>query len=218
MDEAEARSTARLAGATAGVAVGSAVCLATYFAVGGPFGTINDIGNATTAVLSAALAWNLRRRLPARARALALAPAIVGAAIAVVGSALVVSGTTGWYLAGLVSSVGFAGIGTWLVVINRGRDLSVALPRLRSLGVLGGALMIVGIAAVPGILLGLDDPDAAPAWAWLGSTAWLGIYIAYPAWALWLAVVEARRARSGRGSGALGDSTDSKEARSWTGG
>ena len=45
--------------------------------------------------------------------------AVAGAALTVVGSALVVSGTTGFFLAGLVSSLGFAGIGAWLVAANR---------------------------------------------------------------------------------------------------
>ncbi len=170
-------------------------------------------------MLSAALAWRLRRQLSGRARDLAVATAIVGAAIAVAGSALVVSGTTGWFLAGLVSTVGFAGIGMWLVAINRGADPTVAWPpRLRSLGIIAGALMVVGIVALPGVLLGLDDPDGAPAWAWLGFTGWLGIYVAYPAWAVWLGVVETGRVRRGLGSGELPGSVESKEASSWTGG
>lgn len=51
---------------------GSAVSLATYFAVGGPFGAINDVGNAATGVLSAALAGRLRRRIARPAVAAAL--------------------------------------------------------------------------------------------------------------------------------------------------
>jgi hypothetical protein len=219
MDEADARDTGRLALAIGVVAVGSAVCLTTYFVVGGPFGTFNDIGNAGTGVLSAALAWRLRRHLTGRARDLAVAAAIVGAAIAVVGSALVVSGTTGWFLAGLVSTVGFAGVGAWLVVLNQGTDATVAWPRrLRWLGIIAGALMVVGIVALPGVLLGLDDSDGAPAWAWLAFIGWLGIYVAYPAWSIWLGIVETGRARRTLGSGELRGSIESKEASSWTGG
>ena len=84
------------------------------------------------------------------------------------GSTLVVSGTTGCFLAGLVSSVGFAGIGTWLVILNRSDAIAAVLPRrLRSLGIAAGALMALGIAAAPGIVLRLDDMATAPAWVWI---------------------------------------------------
>lgn len=191
MDDARDRDTGRLALAIGVVAAGSAVCLATYFAVRGPFGTINDLGNATTGVLCGWLAWRLRVLLPGRAGDTAVGAALVGAAIAVVGSALVVSGTTGFLFAGLVSSVGFAGIGAWLVVLNRSAGAVAAWPRrLRSLGMLGGGLMVVGIVAAPGIWLGLDDMATAPVWVWIGFLGWLGIYVVYPAWAIWMGIVE----------------------------
>jgi drug/metabolite transporter (DMT)-like permease len=193
MNEARHQDTGRLALAIGIAAAGSAVCLATYYAVQGPFGTINDVGNAATGVLSAGLAWRLRRQIPGRAANVAVGAAIVGAGLTVAGSALVVSGTTGFFLAGLVSSVGFAGIGAWLVVLNRGDATAAVLPpRLRSLGIAAGALMAFGIAAAPGIVLGLDDMAAAPAWVWIGLLGWLGIFVAYPAWAIWLAGIETR--------------------------
>ena len=68
MNEARHQDTGRLALAIGVAAAGSAVCLATYFAVQGPFGTINDIGNAATGVLSAGLAWRLRGQLDADGR------------------------------------------------------------------------------------------------------------------------------------------------------
>jgi hypothetical protein len=87
MDETRRRDTGRLALAIGIAAAGSAACLATYFLVQGPFGTINDIGTAATGVLSAGLAWRLRRHARGRAAALGLGAAIVGAALTVVGSA-----------------------------------------------------------------------------------------------------------------------------------
>jgi hypothetical protein len=118
--------------------------------------------------------------------------AIVGAAITVVGSVLVVSGTTGFLFAGLVSSVGFAGIGSWLVVVNRSAGEAAAWPKgLPSVGIAAGGLMAVGVVTAPGILLGLDDMETAPAWVWIGFLGWLGTYVVYPAWALWMGVVEA---------------------------
>lgn len=191
MNAVRSQDTGRFALAIGIAAAGSAVCLATYFAVGGPFGTINDIGNAATGVLSAGLAWRLRRQIPGRAANVAVGAAIAGAALTVVGSTLVVSGTTGFFFAGLVSSLGFAGIGAWLIVLNKGDGMAAVLPRrLRSLGIAAGALMALGIAVAPGIFLGLDDMATAPAWVWIGLAGWLGIFVVYPAWAIWLAKVE----------------------------
>ena len=193
MDDMEARGTGRLAQAVGVVAAGSAVCLATYYAVQGPFGTINDVANAGAGVLSAWLALRLRRQIPGRVAEIAVGAALVGAAITVVGSTLVMSGRTGFFLAGLVSSVGFAGIGAWLVILNRSPEVMAAWPeRLRTLGVAAGALMAIGIFSAPGILLRLDDMSQAPAWAWIGSLGWLGTFVVYPAWALWLGTVLAR--------------------------
>jgi hypothetical protein len=182
----------RLAFAVGAVAAGSAVCLAIYFAVRGPFGTINDLGNATTGVLSGWLAWRLRHRVAGRARVV-VGVALAGAAITVVGSALVVSGKTGFLFAGLVSSLGLAGIGAWLITLNRAAGESAAWsPRLRSLGLAAGWLMATGIVLAPGIVLGLDDATTAPTWVWVGFVSWLGTYVAYPAWALWLGTIESR--------------------------
>jgi hypothetical protein len=194
MNERPDRDTGRLALVAGTVAVGSAVSLATYFAVQGPFGTINDLGNAATGVLSGWLAWRLRPHMPERSR-LVVGAALAGAAITVIGSTLVVSGTTGWFLAGLVSSVGFAGIGVCLVAVNRARGATAAWQqRLRTLGIAAGAMMAVGVAAVPAIVLRLDDPETAPAWAWISSIGWLGTYVVFPAWAIWLGVIETRSA------------------------
>ena len=57
-----------------------------------------------------------------------------------------------------------------------------------ALGVLGGA----------GIPLRLDDLATAPAWVWIGFVGWLGIYVVYPAWAIWMGVVETRLAADAR--------------------
>ena len=184
MDDLGTRDTRRSAVAVGIVAAGSAVCLATYFVAGEPFGTMNDIGNAATGLLSASLAWRLRRHATDRLGEVATGAALVGAAITVIGSTLVVSGTTGFFLAGLVSSVGFACIGGWLLVVNRSVLDGIASPRLRAVGAVAGSLMALGLAAVPGIPLKLDDMATAPAWAYVGMASWLGTYVAYPAWAI----------------------------------
>jgi hypothetical protein len=197
MDDGRTRDTGRLALATGLVAVGSAVCLGTYFAVGGPFGTINDVGNAATGVLSGVLAWRMRRQVTGGVGAAAVGAAVVGAVITVAGSSLVVSGTTGFLFAGLVSSVGFAGIGAWLIVLNRSRDQIVAWPgALRTVGVIAGALMAAGIVTMPAIPARYDDMDTAPGWIWIGFVSWFGIYVVYPAWAIAIGRFEIRRAGS----------------------
>ncbi|MDX6562637.1 MAG: hypothetical protein QOD65_2451 [Gaiellales bacterium] len=199
MDHADVRNTGRLSIAAGAVAAGSAVCLAIYFAVGPPFGTINDIGNAATGVLGATLAWRLRRQVPGPAGSVAAGLALAGAGLAVAGSALVISGTTTFLLAGFVSSVGFAGIGVWLMVVNRRGTEAPAWPsRLRALGVAAGAAMALGILCAPGIVLRIDDLETAPAWVWIGSVGWLGTYVLYPAWAVWLGLVERRLANRPR--------------------
>jgi hypothetical protein len=202
MDEERTRDNGRLALAIGGAAIASAACIATYFTVGGPFGTLNDAGNATTGALSGWLAWRLRGEMTSGVERVATGAALVGAAVTVGGSALVISGTTGWFFAGLVSSVGFAGIGAWLATFNRSAGTATtSRPRLRTLGIAAGALMAVGIAAVPGITLGLDDAATAPAWAWLGSIGWIGTYVAYPAWAVRTGVLGTRRAGGARTAG-----------------
>ena len=187
MDDGHVGNSRRLALAIGVVAAGTPVCLGIYFAVGGPFGTINDIGNAATGILSAALAWRLRRNLSGHGGTLATGAALVGAALTMVGSALVISRTTGFMFAGLVSGLGLAGIGAWLIAANRAKDATDGWPRgLRRLGLLAGGLMTFGVVLAPGIPLGLDDMATAPVWVWVGFLSWLGAYVAYPIWALWL--------------------------------
>jgi hypothetical protein len=194
MDEGRARDTGRLALAIGVVAVGSAVSIAAFFAVRGPLGTINDIGNGALGALSGWLAWRVRDELDPAVRSVAVGAAVAGAAITVVGSVLVVSGTTGYFFASLVSTFGFAAIGVWLVVLNLARGDARTRPSgLRRAGVVAGALMVVGVATAPGILLRLDDAATAPGWAWIAMIGWLGTYVVYPIWAIWTGIVETRR-------------------------
>ncbi|MEA2518184.1 MAG: hypothetical protein QOF49_264, partial [Chloroflexota bacterium] len=78
MDHPRVRNTDLLCVTAGAVAAGSALSLATYFAVGGPFGTINDIGNAATGVLAAALALRLRTHLHGRTGDAAAGAALAG--------------------------------------------------------------------------------------------------------------------------------------------
>lgn len=192
MNEVGDRDTGRLAIAVGAAAAGSAACLAVFSLVQGPFGTINDIGNAATGLLSGLLIWRVRREIGAGA--VVVGSALVGAALTVAGSALVISGTTGFLFAGLVSGVGFAGIGASIVTLNRSSAAVGPWPRgIRRLGVAAGALMAVGCVLLPGIALGLDDTATAPGWVWIGFLGWFGTFVLYPAWAIGLGTELARR-------------------------
>ncbi len=184
------RNIARLAVAVGVVALGSVVSLALFFAVGKPFGAINDWAVGVLGFLSGLLAVMLRRRGMPAARGLGTAAsgaAVIGAAIVVVGSTLVISQTTGFFLAGLVESLGFALIGLWLIALNRSIASASRWPRLLpSFGIAAGIIMAMGFAVVPGIAMGLDDIDTAPGWIWIGYLGWLGIFFIYPIWSIWL--------------------------------
>jgi len=162
--------------AVGAVAIASAISLALFFVVQGPFGTINDILNGVLAILSGYLAWTLS------GRTLFVYVALLGQVIAIIGSLLVIFNVTGFFFAGLVSSLGFALIGVWMLWYCW---TMLAPSPLRWLGVAAGVLMVTGVLVIPGIALRLDDMNKAPAWIWAGFLSWLGIYVALPAWSIW---------------------------------
>jgi hypothetical protein len=57
-------------------------------------------------------------------------------------------------------------------------------------------IMAMGFATLPGIAMGLDDRDAAPGWIWIGFLGWIGTFIIYPVWRIWLGRVLLRGAVS----------------------
>jgi hypothetical protein len=164
------------------------LCLIVFFAVGsGPFGFINDVTNGLVGLLSLALAllWIPDRR--SRWSTPAIAVATLGALITLAGSILIIFDITGWYLAGLVSSVGSAFIGIWLLVANRIHRHAADLPRgMIMLGVTSAIFMIIGLLALPGVLARIDDPQLAPWYVNAGLLSWMGTYLLYPAWCFWL--------------------------------
>jgi hypothetical protein len=75
-------------------------------------------------------------------------------------------------------SVGFALVGVWLIVLSRAaRSASLWPRRLADLGLVTGLVMALGFVLSPGVLMRLDDANAAPAWVWLGFVSWLGIFV-----------------------------------------
>lgn len=182
--DAPAWSTRRWANATGGVGLLGIVTISLFYTVGGIFGPLNDLCNAAMALLSVGLAWRLRPGPGARFGRWLVGVAGLGAAIAVWGSVLVVSRRTGWYLAGLYSTLGFGFIGLWLGQLN---TAAAAWPRgLARFGRLTGAAMALGLLAVPGIARGIDAPATAPWWAHAGYLGGLGWFVLYPIWCLWL--------------------------------
>ena len=167
----------------------SVASLALFFAVGKPFGAINDWTVGLAGLLSGLLALAIRSRgmvgAPGPAT-VSTGAAVVGAVIVVAGSALVISQTTGFLLAGLVESLGFALIGLWLIALNWPTGSASGWPRqLRNLGLVAGIVMALGIVVAPGIAMGVDDANTAPGWIWIGFVGWLGIFFLYPIWSIW---------------------------------
>ncbi len=177
-----------LASAIGIVGPASATALAVFFVADEPFGALNDIGNAALGVLAGSLAVGLRRAgaPPGLAGALASGAGVAGAGLTVAGSTLVLTDTTGFFLAGLVSGTGFALLGTWLVTLNRwAASTTPDWPRgLTALGTAAGSVMAVGLLSVPGVVQRADDMESAPWWLVAGGLGWLGTYALLPAWAL----------------------------------
>ena len=175
-----ARRVALLAGVLVVLAV---VSIVLHFTVGGPFGAVNDALNAAFAITSGALALLTMRRAGEVVDTVAAAVGVLGAAVMVYGSYLILSDSTGWFLAGVVSAVGGGLLGIWLAVRNR--PLAGAQPpvvRTMRLGLVAGALMGLGLLGVGGWASGVDDWTAAPWYVQLGLLGWLGTYAVYPAW------------------------------------
>jgi hypothetical protein len=159
------------------------VSLVLFSFVGGPFGRLNDGLNLAAGLASVVLAATTIQRGAQRLDVLAGALGILGGAVVSYGAYLVLTDSTGWFLAGEVSGVGSGLVGIWLLVHNRPGSARSRTPAVVSrLGRLAGAVMAVGLLGIPGWVTGVDDWAAAP---WYVSTAmlsWLGTYVLYPAW------------------------------------
>ncbi len=177
----------RVALATAVVSLLAVLSLIIFYAVGGPFGFLNDVANGLIGLLSLALAWLWVRNRRGGWSTLAIACAVLGAIVMVLGSLLIIVDITGWYLAGLVSSVGSALLGIWLLIANCLHRSAPELPRgLILLGMTTGIFMIIGWLALAGVIAGIDDPQLAPLYVNAGLLNWMGTYLLYPIWCLWL--------------------------------
>lgn len=112
----------------------------------------------------------------------------------VVGSWLVITGRAGWVLAGLVSAVGAALVGAWLLALNVVVARNGMLPRgLTRLGSVSGAVMLLGVLVVPEILARSDTWEDLHWFGITGFVGWLGLYLGYPVWCAWLARLVGQR-------------------------
>ena len=182
--QARSRDTtiARVAVGLGVVALTTFVILLAFFTWGGALGFVNDAGNALIGVLAASLAA-LRHR-PGEAT-LGVLAAGTGGAIAVVGSWLVMTGTTGFVVAGFVSSVGFGLIGAWLGSLAWSTASDAWPPAVRRTGRAASALMAAGgLVAVAGVIGAYDSYESMPPWLWLFAISWIGTYLVLPAWAI----------------------------------
>ena len=183
----QGRTVSRLALATAVIIFLSVLSLIIFSALGGPFGFINDAANGFIGLLSVALAWTWVRNRRSGWSTLAIAAAGLGGIVMVLGSLLIIFDITGWYLAGLVSSVGSSLIGIWLLIANRLHRHVPELPRgLIMLGITAAIFMIIGWLTIAGVTARIDDPQLAPWYVNAGLLNWMGTYLLYPVWCLWL--------------------------------
>lgn len=175
---------------TAATAVLALVFIGLMAAVHPFFGTLNDIFNGLLGILLAVLAWMLYAEHHAKTppgSQIALILAVVGAVIAVIGSVLVIFKYTGWVLAGFYTSIGDAIIGLWLAMFCYAMLRNTAFPHnLMTFGLVTGILMAVGLISVLGITTGIDSIESLPWYLNVGYLGYVGTYILYPIWAIWL--------------------------------
>jgi hypothetical protein len=177
--------------ATGVSAILAVVFLTLMYTVNGPFfGTVNDIFNGIIGISSVILAWMLYAEHHARSPLMsqvALALAVVGAIFTIIGSILIIFGFTGFVLAGWYSSIGYALTGLWLAAFCYSLLRSDALPHnLVIFGIVVGAFMAIGLFGIPGIFAGIDSMESMPWYLYAAFFGWLGIYILYPIWTIWL--------------------------------
>ncbi|MBC9820801.1 hypothetical protein [Terrabacter sp. MAHUQ-38] len=173
--------------ALGGTALLALVCLVLLYVVHGPFGTVNDLANAGIGWLALVLAALVRGAdHEGRQADGAVLAAAAGAVGLTWGSYLVITETTGFYLAGLVSTLGLASLGGWMLLAHRASGAVGLLGTgPERLGRVVGWLLAGGVLALPGVLAGVDDIADAQWHSYLAqASAWLGAYVLLPVWSL----------------------------------
>ena len=176
--------------ATGVSAILAVIFLTLMYTVNQSFGKVNDILNSVIGISSMVLAWMLYAEHHAKSplvSQIAIVLAAVGAIFTIIGSILIIFNFTGFVLAGWYSSIGNALIGLWLAAFCYSLLPSDTLPHtLVIFGLVAGAFMAVGLLGIPGILAGIDSMESMPWYLYVAFFGWLGTYIMYPIWTIWL--------------------------------
>ena len=171
-------------------AILAVIFLTLMAAVNSSFGKVNDIFNGIIGISSALLAWMLYAEFHAKSpltSQIALALAVIGAIFTIVGSILIIYGFTDFVLAGWYTGIGNALIGLWLAAFCYSMLHSGAFPHnLVIFGIVVGAFMTVGLIGIPGIFAGIDSMESMPWYLYIAFFGYLGTYILYPVWTIWL--------------------------------
>lgn len=152
------RRTAQLA---VGLTIGSATALAVFFAVGEPWGTINDTLSIGLALATAPIALDLARRHPASGLLrLGLASDLVGVATVTLFTSLLISRRMTFEDSLLPTLIGQSFIGGWLILAGLSAWSDQGSRRASMLGITGGAGLMAMTAAIA--TTGMESPLAAP--------------------------------------------------------
>jgi hypothetical protein len=183
-------TTGWIAIATGISAILSVIFLALMYTVNPSFGRVNDIFNSVIGILSLVMAWMLYAEYHVKSPLMsqfAIALAVVGAIFTIIGSILIIFGFKGFVMAGWYSSIGYALIGIWLAGFCYAFLRGAMLPHnLVIFGIVVGAFMAIGLVGITGILAGIDSMESIPWYLYIAFFGWLGTYILYPIWTLWL--------------------------------
>lgn len=174
-----------------GMAAILAVIFLTLMAVVNPaFGKVNDVFNSIIGISSAILAWMSYAEHHAKSpwlSQIALLLALLGAIFTIIGSILIIYGYTDFVLAGWYTGIGNALIGLWLAAFCFSMLSGGTLPHnLVAFGLVVGVCMAIGLIGIPGIFAGIDSMESMPWYLYVAFFGYLGTYILYPIWTIWL--------------------------------
>ena len=146
--------------AAVGLTIGSATALAAFFAVGEPWGTLNDSLSIGLAWATVPIAVDLVRRHPeSPLLRLGLAADLVGVATTTVFTSLLISRRMTFENSLQPILTGQALIGTWLILAGASARSDPASRRASILGITGGAGLIATAAGIA--TGGMGSPVAA---------------------------------------------------------
>ncbi len=172
----------RGAQAAVGLTIGSATALAAFFAVGEPWGTLNDSLSICLAWATVPIAVDLVRRHPAsRLLALGVVGDLIGVATTTIFTSLLISRRMTFEDSLQPILTGQALIGTWLILAGASAWSDPASRRASKLGITGGAGLIATAAGIA--TGGMESPVAAIGFvsALVGTTGFYALLGRWPA-------------------------------------